>query len=344
MALRPEYRPVLLIALGALLIGVATLAAAEVTLLLKPVSPGTAAPKVLEVPQGATAAKVAGILEAEGLIKNALLFRLLAEYKGLDDEIRAGEYEFSAAMSPAEILERLVSGPIVTHPFTVREGLTVEQTAEVLASQGVVDKAAFLAAARDRTLVAEFLPTNCELKEPLEGYLFPDTYRIRRGTTEREMAEIMVRRFREVFTEQLRARAWETGMSVHQVVTLASIIEKEAMADDERPLISGVFHNRLRMGMKLDADPTVRYALGKFTGPVTIEDTKVASPYNTYGQPGLPPGPIAAPGLASIRAALYPAETKYLYFVAKNDGTHCFSLTLRDHINAMKKYKPYGFK
>jgi len=305
----------------------------RLNLLMAPVSSGPAAPRVIEIPEGATVRQVADLLQSNGLIRNAFFFRILAEYRGLSGKVRAGEYELSPAMSPSSILNHLVNGPILTHPFTIPEGLTVRQIAETLAAKGIVDRDEFLAAARD---------PGVQVKEPLEGYLFPDTYRVRKGTSEGDIVQLMVSRFREVFDEGLRRRAEELGMTVHQVVTLASIIEKEAVVEYERPLISGVFHNRLKMGMKLDADPTVRYALDKFQGPVTFRDTKSPSPYNTYMQPGLPPGPIACPGLASIRAALYPAEVKYLYFVAKNDGTHYFSTTLRDHINAVRKYRPYG--
>ncbi|MGE5485085.1 MAG: endolytic transglycosylase MltG [Ignavibacteriales bacterium] len=342
MGLRSEHKPVLLLLLGAVLVIVAGLAAAQIALSLRPASPDPVAPEIIEIPQGTTAAGVAEILHSRGLIRNTLLFRLLAEYKGLDGKLRAGEYEISPAMSALEILQHLVSGPILTHPFTVREGLTVEQIADSLAAQGVVNRESFLKAARDPALAKGLIPAGANVKEPLEGYLFPETYRVRKGTTEAEIASIMLKRFRQVFSPEFEARAAELGMTVHQVVTLASIIEKEAMVDSERAIISGVFHNRLRIGMKLDADPTVRYALGKFNGPVLTADTKASSPYNTYRNPGLPPGPIAAPGAASIRAALYPAETKYFYFVAKNDGTHQFSVTLRDHINAINRYKPYG--
>ncbi|NPV70724.1 MAG: endolytic transglycosylase MltG [Firmicutes bacterium] len=342
MEFRAQHRPVLLLVLATLAVLVGGLVFFQVNLMLRPASPGAPVPRVVEVPQGATAGKIAEILESSGVIRNAFVFRLLAEYRGLDGKIRAGEYELNAAMSPAEILEYLVKGPILTRPFTVREGLTVLQIAESLASQGVVNKEAFLKAARDRSVVADLAPPGVNLKEPLEGYLSPETYRIRKGTAETEVVALMVQRFRDVFNDDFRVRAKQIGMRLHDVVTLASIIEKEAVVDEERPLISGVFHNRLRIGMKLDADPTVRYATGKFSGPVTLDDTKAQSPYNTYRQPGLPPGPIAAPGTASIRAALYPAETKYLYFVAKNDGTHHFSMTLREHINAINKYRPYG--
>ncbi len=344
MGFRSERKTVLLILLGAALLITAGIAAAEVLLLLRPAAHGPVAPVIVEIPHGATATSVAGILHSRGLIRNGLFFRLLAGYKGLDGKLRAGEYEVSPAMSMMEILQRLVSGPILTHPFTIREGLTVEQTAAALASQGIVSADSFLRAARDPSVAESVAPAGVDLKEPLEGYLFPETYRIRKGATDAEIVSMMVRRFREVFSPELEARAAELGMTIHQVVTMASVIEKEAAVDSERAIISGVFHNRLRIGMRLDADPTVRYALGKFSGPVTTADTKVSSPYNTYKFAGLPPGPIAAPGAASIRAALYPADTKYLYFVAKNDGTHHFSLNLRDHINAVNKYKPYGKK
>jgi UPF0755 protein len=175
--------------------------------------------------------------------------------------------------------------------------------------------------------------------ESLEGYLFPDTYRLVKGLSEEAIIGRMVQRFAEVFGPAERARAMELKMSVAEVVTIASLIEREAKADEERPLISAVFYNRLRLGMPMQSDPTVLYSLSRFSGKLTKADLHASSPYNTYLHRGLPPGPIASPGRASVMAALYPSSSRYLYFVAKNDGTHAFSNTLREHDAMVRRYQ-----
>lgn len=309
---------------------------------LRPVKPGAAETVTVEVEDGASMAEVADLLYAQQLIRNPVFFRYYARLRSVDSRLQPGEYAFSPGMSPGEILRRLTAGQVVIHKITIPEGMKVEQVADLLAAQGVVDREAFLAAAANRDLVADFLPEDADLAQPLEGYLFPATYEYRRGVTAEELVSMMVDRFRQVWTPELRERAAEIHMTLHEVVTLASIIEEEAQAADERPRISGVYHNRLRIGMKLDADPTVGYAVDKLPGEELLwEDLLVDSPYNTYLNAGLPPGPIACPGEASIRAALYPEAHDYWYFVAKGDGSgeHYFAETLEEQEENIQRYQ-----
>ncbi|MCL6450308.1 MAG: endolytic transglycosylase MltG [Acetobacteraceae bacterium] len=328
---------------AALFLGVfvASLAAGlYVRSLFEPLLPGGAS-KVIEFGTGATTAEIARRLEGEGIIKSAWAFRALARYRGLDGRLMAGEYRLSPALSPSAILGMLARGQVVTYQVTVPEGLTVAEVAALLEKRGFADSAEFLEAARD----VSFLPPDLRegrqealLLEPLEGCLFPDTYRLSHSMKPADIVRLMVRRTVQVL-EPYRPRAAELRLSLHQVLTLASIIEKEARVAEERALISSVYHNRLRLGMKLDACPTVRYALPGHPASLTFADLQVPSPYNTYLNPGLPPGPIAAPGEACVRAALYPADTAYLYFVARNDGTHVFSRTYAEHLQAVRQYQ-----
>jgi len=307
--------------------------------MLAPVGSDPRQSMVIEIPRGASTADIAALLQREGLIRNAILFRVYAYLKGLDSRLQSGEYQFSPAMTVKEILSYLARGKVVEHSFTVPEGLTVEQVAALLESRGLGSRKRFLEVARSGDLRPEFVPRDVPLREPLEGYLFPETYLLTRGTGEEEIVRIMLDRFHTVFTPEFRRRARELGLSVHEVVTLASIIEKEAAVDRERPLISAVFHNRRRLGMRLDADPTVKYVMASPPQILSLKDLEVDSPYNTYKYAGLPPGPIANPGEAALRAALYPADVDYLFFVAKNDGTHVFSRTLREHLAAKQRYQ-----
>lgn len=323
-----------------LLLAGATWGRAEAVTLLGPVNPGATSPMTFQVPPGSSSAQVSAELAAAGLVKNATAFRLYLRYRGLDGRLQAGEYQLSPSLTAAEVAMRLGSGKVTQITFTVPEGLTVVQVADLLSSKGVVNRDRFLAAARDPSLVQEFLPTSgAPLKEPLEGYLFPDTYSIPKGYTEKQIVAMMVGQFRKVMTPEWQQQAKASGLTVHQVVTLASIIEREAEVPQDRPLISSVFHNRLKIGMALDSCATVNYALGKSQLILTYKDLEVKSPYNTYKNAGLPPGPIAAPGAASLQAALYPADSQYLYFVAKGDGSHAFARTLSEHLANSRKYE-----
>lgn len=308
---------------------------------LAPVQPRSGREVVVEIPRGASSGSIGAILEREGLVKSALTFRLYVRWKRLDVNLKPGEYQLSPKLSLPEITGKISRGEVITYSFTIPEGFTVVQIADLLAEEKLVYRDKFLDAARNSSLAAEFIPSGAKLKQPLEGYLFPETYQVVKGATEGDIIALMVKGFRRIFTPELQARARELGYSVHEVVTLASIIEEEARVPEELAAISAVYHNRLRIGMKLDADPTVLYALPMPKERLLYKDLEINSPYNTYRNPGLPPGPISNPGEAAIRAALYPADGKYLFFVAKGDGSgeHYFARTLAEHNRNRSKVK-----
>ncbi len=302
---------------------------------LLPADSRDSSPRVVQIPRGATAAAVARLLSEQGLIRHELAFRLLARFYRVDRGLKAGRYELRPSMSAWEILSRLRRGERLKVTVTIPEGWRAEQVADLFARRGFGSREEFLRVLSRREEVAEWVPADPALRYPVEGYLFPDTYVFSGEETPAEVVSFLVRRFRRVFSPEMESRARELGLTVHQVVTLASVVEKEARLEEERALIAGVFWNRLRSGMRLDADPTVRYALGKMEGPLLPADLKVDSPYNTYRYPGLPPGPIASPGLSSLLAVLYPRETPYFYFVARPEGGHVFSRTLEEHNRAI---------
>lgn len=299
----------------------------------------TGEPVIVEVPAGAGARQIGTILQRAGVIRQGLAFSWLVRLQGQDLRLQAGEYRMVPGTAVSRVIEQLLRGDVLTHPLTIPEGLTVEQIAGLVEASGLGNRDQFLAAARNVELVRAFLPAGAPVPEPLEGYLFPDTYHFSRKTSEEVMVRTMVNRFAQAFPEQWRTRAAELGFSVHQLATLASIIEREARVAAERPVIAGVFHNRLRVGMKLQADPTVLYALGRTTGTVLYRDLEVDSPFNTYRHAGLPPGPIANFGVDALRAALFPAAVPYFYFVARNDGSHAFAETYRQHRANIARYQ-----
>lgn len=315
----------------AVLVAVGVAGNAWLTSRLGPVATGSDEPVLLVVPAGASTREVADLLYAGGVIKDPVFFRYYAQYKKVDAQLKGGEYELSRSMTPDEILAKLSRGEVVVRRFTVPEGLTIAELADLLAGKKLVEREAFLAAAAASKLNQAYLPQGVQLAQPLEGYLFPSTYDYQPGITAKEILALMFARWEESFAPALRARANEAGLTVHQAMTLASIVEEEAQVAEERPVISGVYTNRLAIGMKLDADPTVRYGLSKpAQEELRLADLAIESPYNTYLNPGLPPGPIAAPGLESIKAALYPQKHDFWYFVAKADGSgqHYFAATL----------------
>ena len=335
-------RPLVFLVVIALAVAAAFAGAAVV---ISPVDARSADRVVIDVPHGASTSDIAARLKGAGLIRSRSVFRLMVSLRRADGHLRAGEYQFGPNMPMAEILARIIRGQVVTYPFTIPEGYTVAQIAGLLVRKGFADPARLDAILKDATVPFAYAVKNKVIKQPYEGYFFPDTYQYYKGMTEDVLVAAMLHRFEANFGPDLQARAAELKMTVPEVVTLASIIEREARVTEERPLISAVYHNRLKLGMKLDADPTVRYALDRPGDIVTFKDLEVNSPYNTYKNAGLPPGPIASPGLASLKAALYPADAPYLYFVAKNDGTgaHEFSRTLAEHLRAIQKYsKPVG--
>ncbi|MFQ5645746.1 MAG: endolytic transglycosylase MltG [bacterium] len=289
------------------------------------------ADKIIRIKRGTTLKEAARLLSEEKLIKECKIFTFWAA----DRKIKAGEYRLTPRMSASEIMAVLERGKSVLYRLTVPEGFRGEQIAELVHRKGLAKKEVFFLAFRDIKLLNSL---GIEGKDA-EGYLFPDTYFFPKGIKAEVIIREMVGQFENRFTEEMRNRATDLGWSLHEVVTLASLIEKEAGHQGERSLISSVFHNRLKRGERLYSDPTVMYGLSRFDQRLTKKDLASDSPYNTYKHKGLPPGPIANPGLASIKAALYPAKTDYRFFVSKNDGTHLFSRTLREHNRAVLKYQ-----
>jgi UPF0755 protein len=290
--------------------------------------------QVIIIREGMSLKEVAGSLKGKGLITSKNIFILWTSLMGNSRKIKAGEYLLNSDMAPVRIMEILTRGIIINYPVTVPEGFTVEQIGDILAANGLADKASFISLAHEPSLLREY-----GISGPsLEGYLYPDTYQFGRGLSPKLIIDVMIRHFWEIMDPH-RKRIEELGMTVGEVVTLASIVEKEAGGVEEMPLIASVFLNRLRKGMRMESDPTVIYGMNDFTGNLTRKDLLESTPYNTYVIRGLPPGPIANPGLASIKAVLYPAGTDYLYFVSKNDGTHYFSASIEEHNRAVWKYQ-----
>lgn len=287
--------------------------------------------KIVTIPKGVGVVGIGKLLKEEEIIRDRHTFLLLAVLKGQARNLKSGEYQLSQAMSISELLQLLEEGKVYYRRVTVPEGYTLREIAAALERRGLVTAQEFMAEATDPKLISKFKIG----AKSLEGYLFPDTYFFTSGTSAEEIVEKMLSVLKRNYTSPLLQRGKELRMDMHQVLTLASIIEAEARKEEERPIISGVFHNRLRRGMPLQADPTVRYALDGYRGPISRRLLKTKSPYNTYLNRGLPPGPISNPGLPSIKAALYPAKTPYLYFVAREDGTHKFSTTFREHSRAV---------
>lgn len=292
--------------------------------------------EVIEISKGMNAEGIARLLKEKRLIKNGLAFRILAKVRGIENGLQAGEYELSSLMNLSRILSRIEKGEVLAHPFTIPEGYNIRQIASVLEEKGLAEKERFIALTEDAKLISRL---GIQAKS-VEGYLFPETYRVSKGMEEEEIIKLMVSQFNKAVTEEDRKRAEELGFTFYEIIILASIIEKETSAPEERALISAVFHNRLKAKRPLQADPTVIYALGEvFDGDLKKKDLRVASPYNTYRYRGLPPGPIGNPGREAISAALYPVDVNYLYFVSRNDGTHEFSSSLEEHNRAVWKYQ-----
>jgi UPF0755 protein len=293
---------------------------------------------IFEVERGTGAGAVARALRARGLIRTRLLF--LANYRLFfyPQKIKAGEYALIPPLREKDVLDMLVKGKVMFHSVTIPEGLTGQEVMPLVAPLLADGVAGFEAAFRDTRPVSGL----DDKAKDLEGYLFPETYSFPRGIASSEVVKTMVDEFEKVFGGGWRSRAGELRITVRQVVILASLVEKETSVPEEKRLVSAVFHNRLRLGMKLDCDPTIIYALklkAGYLGRLTKRDLALDSPYNTYLYPGLPPGPICNPGQESLEAALFPAPTNYLYFVSKNDGSHYFSRTFAEHQAAVRRYQ-----
>lgn len=294
---------------------------------------------VLDIAEGTSLSEVAERLHRQKLIKSDWAFVWMGRLSGSDRKIIPGEYELRGGMVPSTILETIVNGDVIRYTVTIPEGFSVNRIADLLHERRLADREEFLYCTRDPAFIQTLSLSVDDRVETLEGYLFPDTYRFARHMKPERLIETMVARLKQTVSEEDRGRAAELGLSLHEVMTLASVIEKETAKPDERALISGVFHNRLQKDMPLQSDPTVIYAVHEFDGNLRKKDLSIDSPYNTYLVVGLPPGPIANPGRAAIHAALYPEQTDYLYFVSRNDGSHEFSTTLAEHNRAVRKYQ-----
>jgi UPF0755 protein len=291
---------------------------------------------VFEISRGMGLREVATKLEESGVVKSDKIFILFVMFKGKQNRLQAGEYEFGAGESMSDVIGKLVSGDVIVRKITIPEGLNINEIADLLEAKEVISRSQFIEKATSAYLAKELIG------EPLssfEGYLFPETYYYKKGVTAEELVNMMTSRFKIIWNS-LNIRRGEIRLTDQEIVILASIIEKETGEPSERHMISEVFHNRLKIGMRLESDPTVIYALGNdFNGDLTREKLKTTSNYNTYLISGLPPGPIANPGKASLEAALNPTSFNYLYFVSKGEGRHEFSTNYSDHLKAVNKYQ-----
>ena len=335
-------RVVLLIVLAALATG-AWAARRQYLRLEAPYRGFAGVEQFVDLPSGTGPNAIGRLLVEAGVVCDMTTWRLAVWRSGEATSLKAGEYRFADAMTPGDVVRTIARGDVYLKSITFREGLTIRQMARVFEDAGFGPAPAFLAAAGNAVLVSGFDPA----ARTLEGYLFPDTYLMPRRSSAADLVRRMVSRFESVMTEDRRQAAAARGLSVREAVTMASLVEKETAKPDERPLVSAVYHNRLTRRMGLQCDPTVIYALelrGRFNGNLTRADLRTDSPYNTYRYAGLPPGPIAAPGLASLEAAVRPAAVAFLFFVSRNDGTHAFASTLGDHNRNVLKYQVQYFR
>ncbi len=300
-------------------------------------NPRLAAASIVRISPGASGSDIAALLKEQGIIRSELAFSMAVRLLGLEQNLKAGYYQLSPGMDLLKVMKHLEAGQVATVRVTIPEGLTLDAIADRLAAQGVVNRERFLTLVRDDSLI---YGDNSPIEKPtrsLEGYLFPDTYVFALNQPEEEVIKRMVHRFVQVVEPLKETASPPEGFTWHDIITLASIIEKEVMVPWEAPLVSAVFWNRLRINMPLQSDPTVQFILEE-PRKLYYSDLATDSPYNTYKYKGLPPGPIASPGLNSIKAALEPADVDYLYFVAKGDGTHAFSRTFQQHRQARARY------
>jgi len=301
------------------------------------------AEQFVELPQGSGSRAIGERLVGGGVVRDHATFRLALWLSGEGRRLKAGEYQFTRAMTPFEVLDKIARGEVYVVSVTFPEGLTIAEMARIFESHGFGPATGFIQAAADSSLVHELDPAATDL----EGYLFPETYQLSRRAEAAALVRLMVARFEHVLTPELRQSAAAHNLSVRQTVTLASIVEKETGRNEERPLVASVYLNRLRRNMALQCDPTVIYALqkaGRYNGNLRRDDLTVDSPYNTYRYPGLPPGPIASPGRASLEAVLHPADSDFLYFVSRNDGSHEFARSLEEHNRNVQKFQVQYFR
>lgn len=295
-------------------------------------------PVLVTIEEGSDARAVAEALEEADVVAPAWAFLRLMQYSDVDRQIHAGDYSFETGLTPPQVLERLAEGRVELISVTLPEGLDIEESARAVAAAGIASEEALLEAFRD----ASHLDGIDEEALSLEGYLFPETYRFARSVSAQDVASTFVGHFVERFLVPHREAIESSGFTLREIVGLASLVEKETGLAEERPRIAGVFHERLERGMKLQCDPTVIYAMkraGTWEGNIRRRDLGLDDPYNTYVYAGIPPGPIASPGLDALVAVLEPVRDGHLYFVSRGDGSHEFTKTLRDHINAVRRYQ-----
>ncbi|MGE3490745.1 MAG: endolytic transglycosylase MltG [Vicinamibacterales bacterium] len=297
----------------------------------------------VDIPPGAGPAGIGARLVEAGVVQDEWTFRVAVLVSGRARQLKAGEYRFDAPMTALAVVDKIARGDVYKRLLTFREGLTIAEMAAVFEERGFGAGADFTKAAQNAALIHDLDPA----ARDLEGYLFPETYALPRNTPAAEVVAQMVAGFKKAFDEELRAAAAADGLTVRQVVTLASLVEKETASGDERPLVAAVYRNRMKIRMGMQADPTVIYALqkaGKYDGNLSRSDLQFDSPYNTYRYAGLPPGPIASPGRASLAATVKPAAVDYLYFVSRNDGTHVFATTLAEHNRNVQTWQVEYFR
>ncbi len=294
--------------------------------------------QIIEIKRGGNRQTISSLLKEKGVINSAFDYNVISRFSITGQKAKAGEYLLSSSMSPAKIMNKISNGQVYLHQVTIPEGFNIYEIASLLEEKGMADRGRFLAAVTDR----EFIRSLSFDLPSLEGYLFPNTYLLAKGITEKEIAAKMVNTFKEQAYNEIVTNSSAVGLTPHQVVNLASLVEKETALNEEKKIVASVFHNRLKKGMRLQCDPTVIYAIKNFDGNIRKKDLMIDSPYNTYRYAGLPIGPIANPGLDSIRGVLYPVQSNYLYFVATKQGGHYFSTNIKDHNRAVGKYQLNG--
>ncbi len=320
-----------------LIMFIATFWVGSVYVAVEMLTPARAGNKTIEIeiPKGATFKQVVEILYNQRLIRDKNIFLLIGRITGADRKMRAGYYSIWGNMSPLDIFKIIRKGQIIEYEIKIVEGDSLLEISEKLAETRIMTKEDFTKLSKEPDFLAFYdIESNS-----IEGYIFPDTYLIPKGVLPEDAIGSMIDRMREKYSHELLTRTEEIGMTEREVLTLASIIEKEAVVDSERPLISAVYHNRLKKNMLLQADPTAIYGIKSSREKITSKDLQRKTLYNTYVIKGLPPGPIASPGIKSIIAALYPAVVPYVYFVSNNDGSHQFSVTAKEHLAAVKSYR-----
>lgn len=297
----------------------------------------------VDIQPGSSRAAIGRSLVQAGVVRSEATFRIAVWMRGAGRRLQAGEYRFDSPMTALDVVDKIRRGDVFLQPITFPEGLTLRQMGDIFETRGFGSPRDFLKAAKHVELIADLDPD----ARDLEGYLFPETYTLKRNSTADQLIARMVESFRKVLTPELRQQAESHGLTVRQLVTLASLVEKETAKPEERPLVAAVYVNRVRDRIALYCDPTVIYALeraGRYTGNLTKEDLRFDSPYNTYRYAGLPPGPIAAPSRGSLEAAANPADVPYLYFVSRNDGSHVFATTLEEHNRNVYEYQKRPFR